>query len=59
MRPGSWLFCSQYDRNDWLYTVRHLEDFPNEELLNMIDLAYDTVLLKFSQKEQRRILEET
>ena len=37
----------------------YLENFPNEKLLNMIDLAYDTVLLKFSKKEQRRILEET
>ena len=37
----------------------YLEDFPDEELLNMIDLAYYTVLEKFSKKEQRRIVEET
>ncbi len=30
----------------------------HEELLNMIDLAYDTVFSKFSKKEQKRILEE-
>ena len=27
-------------------------------LLNMIDMAYDTVFSKFSKKEQKRILEE-
>ena len=37
----------------------YLEDFPDDELLNMIDLAYDTVFSKFSKKEQKRILEET
>ena len=36
----------------------YLEDFPEEELLNMIDLAYDTVFAKFSKKEQKRIVEE-
>ena len=36
----------------------YLHDFPDEDLLNMIDLAYDTVLTNFSKKEQRRILEE-
>ena len=35
-----------------------LNDFPDEELLNMIDLAYDTVFSKFSKKEQKRMLEE-
>ena len=35
-----------------------LNDFPDEELLNMIDLAYDTVFSKFSKKEQIRMLEE-
>ena len=35
-----------------------LNDSPDEELLNMIDLAYDTVFSKFSKKEQKRILEE-
>lgn len=37
----------------------YLEDFPDDELLNMIDLAYDTVLSKFSKKEQRKIIDET
>lgn len=37
----------------------YLEDFPDDELLNMIDLAYDTVFSKFSKKEQKRILGET
>ena len=36
----------------------HLDDFPQDELYHMIDLAYDTVLTNFSKKEQRRILEE-
>lgn len=36
----------------------HLEDFPDGELLDMIDLAYDTVFSKFSKKEQKKILEE-
>ena len=35
----------------------HLEDFPDEELLNMIDLAYETVLQSFSKKVQRQIIE--
>lgn len=34
----------------------YLEDFPDEELLNMIDHAYDTVLHSFSKKIQRQIL---
>lgn len=36
----------------------YLEDFPDEELLNMIDLAYETVLQSFSKKAQKQILEE-
>ena len=36
-------------KNGWL---------TEEELLNMIDLAYDTVFAKFSKKEQKRIVEE-
>ena len=36
----------------------HLEDFPEEELLNMIDLAYDTLLQSISKKVQKQILEE-
>ena len=35
----------------------HLDDFPEDELLNMIDLAYDTVLMSFSKKVQKLILE--
>lgn len=35
----------------------HLEGFPDEELLNMIDMAYDTVLKSFSRKIQRELLE--
>ena len=34
----------------------YLEDFPEEELLNLIDLAYDTVLRSFSKKVQAEIL---
>ena len=34
----------------------YLENFPSEELLNMIDHAYDTVLHSFSKKVQRQIL---
>ena len=34
----------------------YLEDFPEEELLNLIDLAYDTVLHSFSKKVQAEIL---
>ena len=36
----------------------YLDDFPDDELLNMIDLAYDTVFSKFSKKEQKKIMEE-
>lgn len=35
----------------------YLDDFPDEELLNMIDLAYDTVFSKFSKKEQKKMKE--
>lgn len=35
-----------------------LADFPEDELLNMIDFAYDTVFSKFSKKEQKIIMEE-
>lgn len=34
----------------------HLENFPDDELLNMIDLAYETVLHSFSKKVQNEIL---
>ena len=33
-----------------------LKDFPDEELLNMIDHAYDTVLRSFSKKVQKQLL---
>ncbi|MBQ7840118.1 MAG: MmcQ/YjbR family DNA-binding protein [Lachnospiraceae bacterium] len=36
----------------------YLDDFPEEELLNMIDHAYDTVLKSFSKKVQKQILED-
>ena len=36
----------------------YLDDFPEEELLNMIDHAYETVLNSFSKKVQKQILEE-
>lgn len=36
----------------------YLEDFPEEELFNMIDLAYNTVFNSFSKKIQQQILEE-
>lgn len=36
----------------------HLNDFPDVELLNMIDHAYETVLHSFSKKVQKQILEE-
>ena len=36
----------------------YLDDFPENELLNMIDLAYDTVFSKLSKKDQKRIREE-
>lgn len=36
----------------------YLDDFSDEELLNMIDLAYETVLQSFSKKAQKQILEE-
>ena len=34
----------------------HLEDFPEEELFHLIDLAYETVLHSFSKKVQAEIL---
>lgn len=33
----------------------YLDDFPEDELLNMIDQAYETVLHSFSKKVQREI----
>ncbi len=34
----------------------YLEDFPDDELLHMIDLAYETVLHSFSMKTQAEIM---
>ncbi len=34
----------------------YLEDFPDQELLNMIDHAYGTVLHSFSKKVQKQII---
>lgn len=34
----------------------YLDDFPDEELLNMIDHAYDTVFSSFSKKVQKQIV---
>lgn len=36
----------------------YLNDFPDEELMNMIDLAYDTVFQSFSKRIQEEILGE-
>lgn len=33
----------------------YLDEFPDEELLNMIDLAYETVFNSFSKKIQKQI----
>lgn len=35
----------------------YLKGFPDDELLNMIDHAYDTVFKGFSKKVQKQILE--
>lgn len=37
----------------------YLSDFPDDELLNMIDLAYNTVLNSFSKKIKRQIIGDT
>lgn len=34
----------------------HLAGFPDEELLHLIDLAYETVLNSFSKKVQKEIM---
>lgn len=36
----------------------YFEDFPDNELLIMIDKAYDAVLKSFSRKKQKKILED-
>lgn len=38
--------------------IHNLADFPDEELLNMIDHAYETVFTSFSKKVQKQIQEE-
>ena len=37
--------------------IQEIDDFPDEELLNMIDMAYETVFQSFSKKVQKSILE--
>lgn len=37
----------------------YLDDFLDEELLNMIDHVYETVFNSFSKKVQKQILEES
>ena len=36
----------------------YLNDFPQDELFNMIDHAYETVLRGFSKKVQKQIMED-
>lgn len=36
----------------------YLNDFPDEELLNMIDHAYETVFCSFSKKVQKQMREQ-
>ena len=36
----------------------YLDDFPDEELLNIIGHAYETVFNSFSKRVQKQILEE-
>lgn len=36
----------------------YLEEFPDDELLDMINHAYDTVFHSFSKKVQGKILED-
>lgn len=48
--------CPPVQQSYW--NTIYLEDFPDDELLNMIDLAYETVFSKFSKKEQKKIKEE-
>lgn len=48
--------CSTVQQPYW--NTIYLNDFPDEELLHMIDHAYDTVLNSFSKKIQKQILED-
>lgn len=36
----------------------YLDELPDDELLNMVDLAYETVFNSFSKKIQNQILDE-
>ena len=47
--------CSRVQKPYW--NTIYLDDFPEKELYNMIDFAYDTVLHSFSKKVQKQILE--
>ena len=40
------------------WNIIYLSDFPDDELLNMIDHAYETVFTSFSKKIQKQIMEE-
>ena len=51
--PHGWCGCVSRVLGAWLKY-----NFPDDELLNMIDLAYDTVFTKLSKKEQKRIRED-
>lgn len=55
-KQGAYEDCPPVQQPYW--NTIFLDDFPDDELLNMIDLAYDTVFSKFSKKEQKRILGE-
>lgn len=37
----------------------YLDGFPDDELLNMIDLAYETVFKSFSKRVQKELLEDS
>ena len=47
-------FCPPVQQPYW--NTIYLDNFPDEELWNMIDHAYDTVLHSFSKKVQKQIL---
>lgn len=49
-------YCPPVQQPYW--NTVYLDDFPDDELLNMIDFAYDTVFSKFSKKVQKQIMEE-
>ena len=46
--------CTPVQQPYW--NTIYLNDFPEDELYHLIDLAYDTVLNSFSKKVQREIL---